>query len=81
MDALQFVTFVGLICIAVAPYLIWIWHFRDLLKTRTQGNWNVIRPINLKDIILVVFLFPVVLTGGMVHSGYTSKAGKTSHAQ
>lgn len=62
MDASQTVTFAGLICMAVAPYFIWIWHFRDLYKARIQGKAEV-WSINLEDIVIVVFLCPFMLTG------------------
>jgi hypothetical protein len=50
---------------AISPYVIWIWHFRDLLKARIRGNWTVIKRMNLKDAALMIFLFPFVLTGGI----------------
>lgn len=65
MDALQTATFAGLIIMAIAPYFIWIWHFRDLLRARIHGNWTLIRRMNTKDALLVIFLFPFVLTGGI----------------
>jgi hypothetical protein len=65
LDALQTATFAGLICMTIAPYLIWTWHFRDMLTARMQGNWTVIRRMNLEDAILMIFLFPLMLTGGI----------------
>lgn len=65
MDALQTATFAGLIVMAIIPYLVWIWHFRDMLKARMQGNWTVVKRMDLKDAILIIFLFPFVLTGGI----------------
>jgi hypothetical protein len=65
LDALQTATFAGLICMALAPYLIWIWHFKGMIKIRLQGDWNVIRRMNLKDALLIILLFPFALTGGL----------------
>jgi len=49
--------------LTVVPYLLWIWHYRDLIKSRLQGTSY--RPVNLKDIVLMILILPPALTGGI----------------